>query len=808
MAACTKCDFVFDPAIVPGGQCPRCLLLGVHEDLESDLRDEDDTTQTDTSQKRSVTEIDELAAELPGFELEERIGKGGMAVVWRARERVLDRHVAIKLVRNVEGDADFVERFTREARVMARLNHPNIVTLYSFGRTRSNHCYLVMELVEGLDLATVISQHGALEVPQALTIISKVCDALIVAHDAGFVHRDIKPGNVLLDHRGQVKVGDFGLARLARPLDPDTLSITKRGHAVGTPHYIAPEQAYGKGDEDHRADIYSLGIMLYEMLTGELPRGLFRLPSQKRKLDKRLDKVVLTALQEEPEKRYQTLAQLKADVHAVRVKIDPAIIAEQKAARYATRWTQRSQMALATAVAALLGIMCAWYAREWIESTSHSTPALAPVATLVGPAVKASTPQGMSVRPGSASGPSPFLKIIREVRLQPPTPPPGARFGRQVAVWRNWLVVAAQQTSRDEVPSAPGAVYVYQRDPSGVWQLGQRIDPPNPKGSRRFGYSIAMDAGRLAVGSPTTSQGGTSQIDLYRLDDASGQWLNDVSAGAVMQGKGTILGSVISLHGETIASCALNDSGQRGIALFQRDTRGQWLSTFLIPSRGGITGGCTLVNENEVLASLSNIPDEAGGADWSGGIMAARQMGKDWASEIVCPRGNPGIEVPSFFSLATDGRRVLAAAYRVGERSGIGWTVIRDADGTYRHESFLRPDPEAGACEFGKCVAIAGSYLAVGADHHTVDASHRGALHLYHLDESTGSWTRIRTLLADPTTGANDFGNSVAFGSQFIAVGAPRTYAPGITTEDETDAPGAVFIYEVEEKFETGREAK
>jgi serine/threonine protein kinase len=207
MVTCKKCDYTYDSGLVPGGQCPRCLLLGIHEN-ELDLLPEDDDSaapslSTDKLAKARDLEIDEVAAELPGFELEEQIGRGGMGVVWRARERLLDRHVAIKLLRNVDNDPSFVERFTREARVMARLNHPNVVTLYSFGRTRSNHCYMVMELIEGMDLAHAMARKKV-AVPRALAIVSEVCEALEVAHRAGFVHRDMKPGNVLTTRLGDI----------------------------------------------------------------------------------------------------------------------------------------------------------------------------------------------------------------------------------------------------------------------------------------------------------------------------------------------------------------------------------------------------------------------------------------------------------------------------------------------------------------------------------------------------------------------------------------------------------------------------
>ena len=197
---------------------------------------------------------DELAAELPGFALEETIGRGGMGVVWRARERVLDRHVAIKLLRNENSEAAFVERFTREARVLAHLHHPNIITMFSFGRTRSNHCYLVMEMVEGTDLAKMLAK-GPLEVPLALRIIDDVCAALQHAHDLGFVHRDVKPGNVLLDTTGKVKVADLLSKRRSRSIArPRQMAMAM---AKELTNHSLPEIGDHFGGRDHTTVIHA-----------------------------------------------------------------------------------------------------------------------------------------------------------------------------------------------------------------------------------------------------------------------------------------------------------------------------------------------------------------------------------------------------------------------------------------------------------------------------------------------------------------------------------------------------------------------
>ncbi|MEP6672836.1 MAG: bifunctional serine/threonine-protein kinase/formylglycine-generating enzyme family protein, partial [Chthoniobacter sp.] len=218
----------------------------------------------------------------------------------------------------VSVDKDFADRFVREARAMARLNHPNIITVFDFGTTSEGHLYFVMEYVEGANLADVIHQTG-LDGPQALSIVEQCCTALAYAHGKGIVHRDIKPANVMIDTESQVKVADFGLARLIDP-GAEPMGHTMTGTVMGTPDYMAPEQMKGM-NVDHRADIYSLGVMVYEMLCREVPRGIFHPPSQRTGCDERIDNIVIRAMQQAPEHRYQSTQEMKADVVDARVPV-------------------------------------------------------------------------------------------------------------------------------------------------------------------------------------------------------------------------------------------------------------------------------------------------------------------------------------------------------------------------------------------------------------------------------------------------------------------------------------------------------
>jgi len=240
-----------------------------------------------------------------------------MGAIYHGRQAALDRGIAIKLLpAEMAADAEFVARFQREARTLARLQHSGIVQVYDFGQTSLGHLYFVMEYVDGTDLHQII-HGGGLDSARTLEIVSQVCDALQYAHSEGVVHRDIKPANILMAATGQAKLADFGLARPAG----DGHSLSQSNVVMGTPDYLAPEALVG--DADHRADLYSVGVMLYEMLTGEPPRGRWVLPSQRVPVDARLDQVVVKALEGELTQRYQQAGEIKADIEVIRTTPAP-----------------------------------------------------------------------------------------------------------------------------------------------------------------------------------------------------------------------------------------------------------------------------------------------------------------------------------------------------------------------------------------------------------------------------------------------------------------------------------------------------
>lgn len=326
---CPTCGTIL-PADAPQGLCPKCLLGGrldghhVHFGLDSDRPAARRTTpgaapaeEATGPHRESFTAPSpvELAVHFPQLEVLELLGQGGMGAVYKARQTKLDRLVALKILPTAASrDAAFAERFNREARALAQLNHPGIVAVHDFGQAEDFY-YFIMEFVDGVNLRQAL-RTGPLPSEEALKLVPQICEALEYAHQEGVVHRDIKPENILLDRRGRVKIADFGLAKL---LDNPAAGghLTGTHQVMGTPHYMAPEQMEKPQTVDHRADIYSLGVVFYEMLTGELPLGRFAPPSERAAVNIGLDEVVMRALEKDPAERYQRISQVKIDLESL-----------------------------------------------------------------------------------------------------------------------------------------------------------------------------------------------------------------------------------------------------------------------------------------------------------------------------------------------------------------------------------------------------------------------------------------------------------------------------------------------------------
>jgi serine/threonine protein kinase len=303
---CPKCGAAIPPE-APQGLCPKCLLQQASFPTE--------TGAITRHGRPAPPNRDELAGAFPHLEILELIGQGGMGFVYKARQPKLDRLVALKiLAQPLAEQTHFAERFTREGRTLAKLNHPNIVTIHDFGQA-GPFFYLLMEYVDGVNLRQAMKA-GAVNATQALAIVPRICEALQYAHNEGVLHRDIKPDNILLDTRGRVKIADFGIAKLMAEAVAEN-SLTGSGTSLGTPHYMAPEQIEKPNAVDHRADIYSLGVVFYEILTGELPLGRFAAPSEKPGNDPRLDEIVFQTLEKQPDRRPQSASEVKTKVETI-----------------------------------------------------------------------------------------------------------------------------------------------------------------------------------------------------------------------------------------------------------------------------------------------------------------------------------------------------------------------------------------------------------------------------------------------------------------------------------------------------------
>jgi serine/threonine-protein kinase len=391
-------------ADAPSGLCPACLMKIAMASGS--------VAGGERGGEFVVPAAADLAPLFPQLEMLDFIGRGGMGAVYRARQKELDRIVALKILPPGAGDPGaFAGRFAREARALARLNHPGIVTIHEFGMVEGvlssakpdsgsggtdvgggEHAgrpgtgegmkaasgdgtpdaaipaqqlyYFIMEYVDGVTLRQLLDA-GRMKPGEALAIVPQICEALQYAHDRGIVHRDIKPENILLNREGRVKVADFGLAKIvaqepcsagwqpavsptgSRPggqdsgasefpttgglpirdtagCQPAPQDLTDAGRIMGTPQYMSPEQVTAPGEVDHRADIYALGVVFYQMLTGELPGKTIEPPSKKVSIDVRLDEVVLRALEKKPELRYQQASVLKTQVETIAMTPDPA----------------------------------------------------------------------------------------------------------------------------------------------------------------------------------------------------------------------------------------------------------------------------------------------------------------------------------------------------------------------------------------------------------------------------------------------------------------------------------------------------
>lgn len=315
---------------------------------------------------------------LPQFAFLELAGRGGMGAVYRARQVSLQREVAVKVLPPRAGSPERRERFHREALALGRLRHPRIVAVHDFIAGPGGLDVLVMEYLPGSDVSQRLEREGRLPPDEALRIARGALEALVCAHAAGIAHRDLKPSNLLLDADGAVKVADFGLCSPVAGAAAEFRTRTQQ--AFGTPDYLAPECLRPGAAPDARADLYSLGATLYHMLTGEPPRGMFKLPSLRVPgLDPRLDPILCRALEPDPADRHASAADMLAELEALG---QPAPAQPRRS---------RAPLGLALAATAVLGVAGMWLAIRGPDSQGPSPAGSAPPAKPADPAQPAAS---------------------------------------------------------------------------------------------------------------------------------------------------------------------------------------------------------------------------------------------------------------------------------------------------------------------------------------------------------------------------------------------------------------------------------
>ena len=417
-----------------------------------------------------------------------KLGEGGMGVVFAVSHTVIERPLAIKVLkRRVMRDAATIQRFVQEAKAASRIGHPNIVDVTDFGKTPDGLTYSVMEYVEGTTLAQLNDEGGPLPAERAVNIAAQIARALAAAHAKGIVHRDLKPENVFLTARDGwpdfVKIVDFGIAKVA-PAEgsPEGPRLTKAGAVFGTPKYMAPEQAAGRSDIDHRVDVYALGVILYEMLVGKVPLvganslqtiamkltdTIVPLRRVRAEVPSALDTIAMKALERERDSRYATMSELLVALE--QFAQTPPVDDEEPPPRPRRTKPSRVPMILASIAVLLLGagISVVVLRPRGAPLVIPDAPRIAEV--VVAPADAALVEIQVDAAPVDAA---PVAELRRDagVRVVAPTPRDAA-VERTAPIDRNRIVTI-------EIMTRPGDAQVFVgktfRGPGGV-QLSERV---------------------------------------------------------------------------------------------------------------------------------------------------------------------------------------------------------------------------------------------------------------------------------------------------------------------------------------------
>ena len=394
LRVCSKCGAEI-PADAPEGGCPGCLLesglnLLAEEVVVPQERDDPGSVDEPARAATKSERVAQLAGDFGDYELLEEIGRGGQGIVYLARQKSLNRTVALKVISPGQwASRAHLKRFRREAQTAASLDHPNIVSIYDVGE-HDGSCYFSMKFIEGGQLDEVVSR-TPMSIRQAVEMIAKLARTVHYAHQHGILHRDIKPGNILLDKEGEPHLADFGLARLVEAES----TVTRTLEVLGTPSYMAPEQAGGKNIQLTAAiDVYGLGAVLYQLLTRHPPFAggttyetikllLDTEPRQPRllnpKLDRDLSTICLKCLEKDPKRRYPSALALAEDLEHW-LKHEPIQAKRSGFVAHARKWVQRNPP-IAALVVSLIALAAAVSWNIW-ESELISRPSTKSVAVL------------------------------------------------------------------------------------------------------------------------------------------------------------------------------------------------------------------------------------------------------------------------------------------------------------------------------------------------------------------------------------------------------------------------------------------
>ena len=409
-----------------------------------------------------VPTVEEMTALLPQYEFDKLAAFGGMGAVYKARQASLDRPVAVKILPPAFGaEPEFGERFTSEARAMAKLNHTNIVAVYDFGITREGHLYLVMEWVEGPTIHELI-QKGTIPVRKVANLAMQLCDALSYAHGHKILHRDIKPGNIMVNQDDQVKVADFGLAR---PITGEA-----EENPYGTPDYAAPEIMDKRG-VDQRVDIFAAGIVLYEMLTGRVPRQPRRSVTDYAPVSAHWDEIITKATHPNVDLRYADVREFRTGIMmAISPASPPPPVAEidvpvaHAAAAGSMKW-------VAAVVAVVLIGVVTFFTMGSDEKGKKPKKSRESMEVAAAGDAKPKNDKKADDEPKSKGKAKSDDKATTAVAKAPDAPPPAPETAPVVKPKKNAVVVAPQPEPMTPAPPSPVAT------PSDILKTLEEKDP-------------------------------------------------------------------------------------------------------------------------------------------------------------------------------------------------------------------------------------------------------------------------------------------------------------------------------------------